>query len=187
MVVWSYHIVTLKLLHCNSTAVFFLYFYLSKLEMYKPIWWWLLKFCPNMSIKFTMVVWRYHTVTLKLLHCNSTAVFFLYFYLSKQEIHKPIRWWLLKFCPNMSIKLKMVVWSYHIITLKLLHCNSTAVFFLYFYLSKQKMYEPIRWWLLTFWIIINIWIIWKTNIVFCVCEKLHVENHGGCRYKNFAK
>ena len=35
---------------------------------------------------------RYHTAILELLHYNSTAVFILYFYLSKHEIYKPL-WW----------------------------------------------------------------------------------------------
>ena len=35
-----------------------------------------------MSIKLVSVAWSYLTVILKILHCNSIAVFFLYFYLS---------------------------------------------------------------------------------------------------------
>ena len=46
-----------------------------------------------------MLVWSYHTVILKLLHCNSFFLsllfcnsIFLYFYLSNHEIYKPLRW-----------------------------------------------------------------------------------------------
>ena len=55
----------------------------------------------------------------------------------------------------MSIKLISVVWSYHDILLKLLHCNFIAVFFLYVYLSKHENYKPLLWWILNFWIIIK--------------------------------
>ena len=74
------------------------------------------------------------------------------------------------FLPKMSIKLVLVVWSYHIAILKLLNCNSSAVFCLYFYLSKHEIYKPLRWWLLNFWMIINFQILWKTHIVFCVLK-----------------
>ena len=62
----------------------------------------------------------------------------------------------------------MLVWRYHVVILKLLHCNSITVFFLYFYLSKHETYKPLWSWLLHFRIIINFPILWKTNIVFCV-------------------
>ena len=43
------------------------------------------------------------------------------------------------FRPKMTIKLISVVWNYYIVILKLLHCNSIAVFFLYFYLSTSNV------------------------------------------------
>ena len=39
----------------------------------------------------------YHIVVLKLSHCKSIAVFFLSFHFFKNEIYKPLRWWLLNF------------------------------------------------------------------------------------------
>ena len=71
------------------------------------------------------------------------------------KIKKPVK-------RKMSIKLILVIWSYHIVTLKLLHCNSIEVFFLCFYLSKHEIYKPLWWWPLNFWII-NFWILWKNK------------------------
>ena len=74
------------------------------------------------------------------------------------------------FRPKMSIKLFSVVWNYHILILKLLHCNSIAVFFLYFFLSKHAIYKPLslRWLLLKFWIVINFLILWMKNNILWV-------------------
>ena len=73
------------------------------------------------------------------------------------------------FCLKMSIfclKIILVLGSH--CNLKLLHCNSIAVFSIYFYLSKHEIQKLLWWWVLIFWIIINFWILWKTNIEFCV-------------------
>ena len=71
------------------------------------------------------------------------------------------------FCPKMSLKLTLVVWSYQVVILKLWHCNSIAVFF-YFHLSKHESYKPLQWWLLNFWIIINFQFYEKQIIILCV-------------------
>ena len=79
------------------------------------------------------------------------------------------------FRPKMSIKFISVVWNYHIVILKLLNCNSIAVFFLYFYLSKHKSMKFIKLYgsdYLNFWIIMNFRILWKNK--YCI---LFVKNY----------
>ena len=71
------------------------------------------------------------------------------------------------FLPKMSTKLILIVWSYHTVISKLLNCNSIAVFFLYFYLSRHEIYKSM---VMTIKLLKynNFQILWKTNIVFCV-------------------
>ena len=85
------------------------------------------------------------------------------------------------FCLKKSIKLISVVQSYHNVIFKLLNCNSIAVLFLYFYLSKHEICQSLLWWLLNFWIIINFRKLWKTNIVLCV------QHSWKTSLQNFAK
>ena len=86
------------------------------------------------------------------------------------------------FHPKMLTKLILFIWSYHIAILKLLHCISIAVFFLYFYLSKHEIYKP-----LWQWIIINFQILWKINIVFCVWKTTCWKPWKTSNCRNFAK
>ena len=39
---------------------------------------------------------------------------------------------------KMSIKLTLIVWSYHVVILKLLHCNSVALFFFLSFYQSMK-------------------------------------------------
>ena len=64
--------------------------------------------------------------------------------------------------------------------LKLLHCNSTAVFFLYFNLSNSHTVVTIK-------LLNNIKFQNILKKLYFVCEKLLVENHGERRCINFAK
>ena len=74
------------------------------------------------------------------------------------------------FRPKMSIKLILAVWSNHIVIMKLLRCNSIAVFLVCFFLSNHEIFKLLRWWLLNSWITINFWTLWKTNIVLFVLK-----------------
>ena len=51
------------------------------------------------------------------------------------------------FCESVN-KTYFSSFLYHIVILKLLHCNRIAVFLLFFCLSKHEFYKPLRWWLL---------------------------------------
>ena len=64
--------------------------------------------------------------------------------------------------------------------LKLLHCNSTAVFFLYFNLSNSYTVVTIK-------LLNNIKLQNILKKLYFVCGKLLVENHGERRCINFAK
>ena len=61
--------------------------------------------CPKIPIKHISVVWSYYIV-------DSIAVFFLYLCLSKHEIYKSLRWWLLNFWSLINFQ---ILWKTNII------------------------------------------------------------------------
>ena len=61
--------------------------------------------CPKIPIKHISVVWNYYIV-------DSIAVFFLYFCLSKHEIYKSLRWWLLNFWSLINFQ---ILWKTNIV------------------------------------------------------------------------
>ena len=80
--------------------------------------------------------------------------------------------------------------SYHIVILKLLHCNSIAVFFLYFDLLKHEIYIPLCWWLLnnnnklSHIMKSKYCILWSKNCLSKIMEDINV---GISRSRNFGK
>ena len=109
--------------------------------------------------------------------------------LSPDKVKKPvtkIKWIASLFTREITtVQLKMS--TKFISTLKLLHCNSIAVFYSMKFINLSKNFiRLMKISKFVIWIIINFQKLWK-KILHSVCEKLFVGNHGERRCRNFAK